>query len=497
VFPTPLFRIESLDVLDTLNLQRRAGFRYSRAEISRNQDAFYRQVDMASRRDKEQLSLYQRKILELNDKIRLFRLIEEAFAATPVRPDHEADDLAAGEERVDKLSVFQPPLAVPTVAPSAEPWQTFAAAWLEARRRTLNGEKPNPATVALSQILAAYADGDAAAFNRGVTDYEQMLAAHPPQHYDASKTRFEAFINQADPLIWSAVLYLAAFVLAALAWLGFSTVLNRAACWLITLTLLVHTAAVIARIYISGRPPVTNLYSSAVFIGWGCVILGLGLEMVYRLGIGNIVASVTGFTSLLVAFFLARKGDTFVVLQAVLDTQFWLATHVTCITLGYATTFMAGFLGIVYLVRGLLTRSLSPQVGRALGRMIYGTVCFAIFFSFVGTVLGGLWADDSWGRFWGWDPKENGALMIVLWNALLLHARWDGMVGDRGLAVLAVGGNLVTAWSWFGVNELGVGLHSYGFTEGVLLALGIFALSQLAVLAAGLLPGKWWLSPPR
>ena len=62
--------------------------------------------------------------------------------------------------------------------------------------------------------------------------------------------------------------------------------------------------------------------------------------------------------------------------------------------------------------------------------MIYGTLCFAIFFSFVGTVLGGLWADDSWGRFWGWDPKENGALIIVLWNALVLHARWDGMV-DR------------------------------------------------------------------
>ena len=103
--------------------------------------------------------------------------------------------------------------------------------------------------------------------------------------------------------------------------------------------------------------------------------------------------------------------------------------------------------------------------------MIYGVICFAALFSFIGTVLGGLWADDSWGRFWGWDPKENGALIIVLWNALILHALWDRMVRDRGLAVLAVAGNIVTAWSWFGVNELGVGLHSYGFTEGVLLAL--------------------------
>ena len=91
-----------------------------------------------------------------------------------------------------------------------------------------------------------------------------------------------------------------------------------------------------------------------------------------------------------------------------------------------------------------------------------------------GTVLGGLWADDSWGRFWGWDPKENGALMIVLWNAVVLHARWGGIIRDRGLAVLAIIGNIVTGWSWFGVNELGVGLHSYGFTEGVLFWLMIF-----------------------
>jgi ABC-type transport system involved in cytochrome c biogenesis permease subunit len=126
--------------------------------------------------------------------------------------------------------------------------------------------------------------------------------------------------------------------------------------------------------------------------------------------------------------------------------------------------------------------------------MIYGILCFALLFSFFGTVLGGLWADDSWGRFWGWDPKENGALIIVLWNALVLHARWGGMVRERGLAVLAIGGNIVTSWSWFGVNELGIGLHSYGFTEGVLLSLGLFAASQLAIIGFGLLPLRWWPS---
>jgi ABC-type transport system involved in cytochrome c biogenesis permease subunit len=236
------------------------------------------------------------------------------------------------------------------------------------------------------------------------------------------------------------------------------------------------------------------LYSSAVFIGWGCVLLGLILEGVFRLGLGNFVAAVAGCVTLLVAQFLALKGDTFTVMQAVLDTQFWLATHVVCIALGYSTTFIAGLLGMLYILLGVCTPSLTPDTGKSITRMTFGAVCFAIFFSFVGTVLGGLWADDSWGRFWGWDPKENGALIIVLWNALVLHARWGGMVKDRGLAILAVGGNIVTCWSWFGVNELGVGLHSYGFTEGVLPTLGAVASAHLLVIGLGQLPPHRWTS---
>ena len=146
------------------------------------------------------------------------------------------------------------------------------------------------------------------------------------------------------------------------------------------------------------------------------------------------------------------------------------------------------------MLRGVFTRSLDEATAGALGRMIYGVVCFATLFSFVGTVLGGIWADQSWGRFWGWDPKENGALIIVVWNAIILHARWGGMVKARGLAALAIFGNIVTAWSWFGVNMLGVGLHSYGFTESAFWWLIIFVMSQLAVIAAAAVPLAKWRS---
>ena len=181
-------------------------------------------------------------------------------------------------------------------------------------------------------------------------------------------------------------------------------------------------------------------------------------------------------------------------MEAVLDTNFWLATHVTCVTLGYTATFLAGFLGILYIILGLFTTVLEKGGSTMLAKMIYGVVCFATLLSFTGTVLGGIWADQSWGRFWGWDPKENGALLIVIWNALILHARWGGLVKQRGMAQLTIGGNIVTSWSWFGTNMLGVGLHSYGFMPAALVWLLVFAVSQLLVIGLGWIPLRHWMS---
>jgi cytochrome c biogenesis factor len=196
--------------------------------------------------------------------------------------------------------------------------------------------------------------------------------------------------------------------------------------------------------------------------------------------------------TLLIAQNLQWDGDSLEMLRAVLDTNIWLATHVVVVTLGYSATFLSGFLGIVYIARGLLTKSFDQETSKSLARMIYGVVCFATLFSFTGTILGGIWADQSWGRFWGWDPKENGALLIVLWNAIILHARWGGYARERGVAALAVFGNIVTSLSWFGVNMLGVGLHSYGFMDHAFGPLMLFIISQLLIVAAAMIPLKYW-----
>ncbi|MGH7955728.1 MAG: cytochrome c biogenesis protein, partial [Opitutaceae bacterium] len=289
-------------------------------------------------------------------------------------------------------------------------------------------------------------------------------------------------------------LYGCALFIGIFSWLAWPQALGRAAFWWVAVAWVVATAGIATRMWLEGRPPVTNLYSSALFVGWGAVGLCLILEHFYRNAIGSVAASVIGFSTLLIAHHLSLTGDTLEMMRAVLDSNFWLATHVIVVTSGYSATFLAGFLALIYIVRGVFTTTLDKVTADSLSRMVYGIVCFATLFSFVGTILGGIWADQSWGRFWGWDPKENGALIIVIWNAIILHARWGGMIKQRGLMCLAVGGNIATAWSWFGTNMLGVGLHSYGFTDAAFVALTAFAISQVVFIGIANLPLGMWRS---
>ena len=342
-------------------------------------------------------------------------------------------------------------------------------------------------------MLDHYRAGNPEAFNRSIIQYEAELGRLAPDSMD--KASVEVLFNRAEPFYACIILYVISFLLAVSSWLGWTAPLGRAAFWVLVLSFAVHTFGLVTRIYLSGRPPVTNLYSSAVFIAWGVLLLAGGLELIFRNGIGTVCAAIMGFLSLIIAHHLSAEGDTMRMLEAVLDTNFWLATHVVIITLGYAATFLAGLLGAIYVIRGVLTKSLGAELGKVLARMTYGVLCAAILFSFVGTVLGGLWADDSWGRFWGWDPKENGAILIVLWNAVVLHGRWGGILRERGVMLAAIFGNVVTAWSWFGTNMLGIGLHSYGFMDSAVFWLGLFVFSQFALIGIGLTPLSSWRSP--
>ncbi len=476
-----------------------------------------KQAGLAAETEPENRNAFQRGIIKLRDVLGLYIQLSntiqaddspdfgkelQAFASV-IQPgikairdkeanrpfnDQDFEHILMFAERYQNLGKLKYAYAIPNPNGPTESdrWQHISQALLSA---VATGILPDPVII-YGRLISAYRSGDMDGFNQVIRDYRQYLERTIP--HEVKRSRLEFFFNQAQPFLQAMVLYLIVFLFAVVSWLKWPKTLGKTAVILLLFAFLLHTAGLATRMYLQGRPPVTNLYSSAIFVGWGAVLLCLFLEHSYRNGIGSVCASAIGFVTLLIAQNLQLDGDTLEMLRAVLDTNVWLATHVVMVTLGYSATFLAGFLGIIYIFRGLLTKSLDETTAKSLGRMMYGIVCFATLFSFVGTILGGIWADQAWGRFWGWDPKENGALLIVIWNAIILHARWGGYARERGIAVMTVFGNIITSLSWFGVNMLGIGMHSYGFMDQAFPVLLAFIVSQLAIISIGMVPQKYW-----
>ena len=502
-----IFVIRNPETLSALGWKPDAGKYFSFREFIPHLQEVQQQAALAEKVDTQLRSPFQRDIVKLFERLTLYHRLSNTLEVTGtvdfkrqidelvqnIHPSPVPMDTGITAEALQNLGFLAETgyfFAIPPFPPNDDPLQ-----WRKMGESLLNfltDGKLHPAVNSWAGMATTYAANDPAGFNRVLDDYSVEMQRDLPRR--AFKARIESIFNQLQPFYSAMVIYVLIFILACASWLVWPETLGRYAFALLVVTFIIHSAGLITRMYLEGRPPVTNLYSSAVFIGWGAVLLGIFLERFFRNGIGSATASIIGFITLLIAHHLSMDGDTMEMMRAVLDTNGWLATHVVCVTLGYASTFLAGFLALTYIVRGVFTSSLDRRTAGSLSRMVYGIVCFATLFSFVGTILGGIWADQSWGRFWGWDPKENGALLIVLWNAIILHARWGGLVRQRGLMVMAVFGNIVTSWSWFGVNMLGIGLHSYGFMESAFPWLTAFCASQLTFMAIGLLPPHLWRS---
>ena len=512
----PVFVVQNAEVLGLFGWEQSDRKYFSFAEFT----PFLRQIDeqgaQSDKLEAVQRSAYQSAILNLRNGLALYQRLKNSIqpedtqnfavelqgfesnvpgAAKAARKRENGEtfdkaklnDVAELIQRYEKLSEMAYILAVPP-GDQNDQWRSIGDSLLH----SVGTGEIHPVVKEYANIGEAYRADDHLVLNQHVDILVNWFAKEQPKA--TKRTSFEFLFNRLQPFSQAMALYVLAFLLACASWLGWSRPLNRSAFYILLLALAIHTFGLFSRMYLQERPPVTNLYSSAIFIGWGAVIVSLILERIFRDGIGAACAGAIGFVTLIIAHHLAGSGDTLEMLQAVLDTNIWLATHVVAITTGYSAMFLAGMLAIIYIVRGVFTRSLKKQTADSLARMTYGVVCFATLFSFVGTVLGGIWADQSWGRFWGWDPKENGAVLIVLWCAIILHARWGGFIRQRGLMIMAIFGNVVTSFSWFGVNMLGVGLHSYGFMQKAFPWLVGFIISQLALMAIAAMPLERWRS---
>ena len=179
-------------------------------------------------------------------------------------------------------------------------------------------------------------------------------------------------------------------------------------------------------------------------------------------------------------------------LEPVLRSNFWLVTHVMTITLSYAAFAIALGIANVTLGHYLLGSTNLPAI-RSLSRVTYKAIQTGVLLLSAGIILGGIWADHSWGRFWGWDPKEVWALVTLLGYLALLHARFAGWIGHRGLAALSVACFSLVVMAWYGVNfVLGAGKHSYGFGGG---GQGyVYAAVALQLLFVGVVLARTWSS---
>jgi len=330
------------------------------------------------------------------------------------------------------------------------------------------------------QVTTSYQEHNAAHWLEATQALASKMSAAPGVRPKALS--LEILYYQWAPLSKSMALYILGFALTLLCISGLRiwSFVRMFTVGTVCAGAFLHALTLATRIYILERPPVGTLYESLLFVSLIAVLFGLFLEWRLRNNLGLLVATLAG-SLLLFASQSFSGDDTMSMLIAVLNTNFWLATHVLCITTGYDFGLVAGIIAHIHLIMRCLGRD--PDKTRQILRGGYGTALIALLFTSLGTILGGIWADQSWCRFWGWDPKENGALLICLWLIWILHGRISQHFHERGFAVALALLNVVIALSWLGVNLLSTGLHSYGFTDKAALSLALFCAAEFSFAA--------------
>ena len=330
----------------------------------------------------------------------------------------------------------------------------------------------------MESYLMARFEKNSLAQNEALRSYKTSLLSYPGERVDFSVLEKESWLNKANLFTISLIFYLLGFILLGVSWMILPDILRNISFASIIVGLLLHTYGIILRMIIMSRPPISTIYETVIFVGFVIVLFSVVIEYIRKDGLGIFLGSISGSLLHYVGFGYAADGDTLEMLVAVLNSNFWLATHVTTIILGYGSSLMAGLIGHLYLIEKIRVPKDSVRL-KSIYNNMFGVTLIALFFTLFGTILGGIWADQSWGRFWGWDPKENGALLIVLWQLMMVHMRLSGLAKPDKFALGMVLNNIIVILAWFGVNLLSVGLHSYGFVSGIAVNIVLFSLFEI------------------
>ncbi len=408
---------------------------------------------------------------ELSAAPELTKLAQEAAAlrqaGQPVSRLHsEAQTVLGRVQLFDALSSTSAYLLAPP-----PPGSKAGGAWLSIEKLVTSypAEKAGPILQDLRGLNVAATEGNDTDFAAAAARLQTDLRALNPEVYppdtvidrELSYHRLKPF----DTAMW---LFAAAVVLLAAGTRhGWRHWLSRGGVALTVVGFGFLVYGLTLRVLIAGRAPVTNMYESVVWVSMGTVLFGLLFYAVYRNRLMLLSALPVSFLCLLLVRSLpVAMPSRLDPLVPVLRDNFWLTVHVLTITLSYAAFALAlGFAHVVlwHYIRNPATAPAMRQLHTWLYRMMFvGLILLA-----AGTILGGVWANYSWGRFWGWDPKETWALIALLMYVVAIHGKMAGWWGDFGIAVAAIVNFAGIIMAWYGVNYiLGAGLHSYGFGVG-------------------------------
>ncbi len=520
-----VFRINNIDVVYTLGLEPTRNNRYTFAQLAPAISKLSQQAEAAMKIEEKQRTPVESELIRVANNLSLYVGLMNSFLFTEPNPDFQVSDPAVAAHlglppqdgpysfmeiraHMGQLAPLVQPLMgggqgkdpstwspeqkaafqlfqnftnwseqyrdfpIPIIPPAGNRAEMWMSPWGLVARPNLD-PGTMAAVTALQAMDSAFVAGQPAKFDRAVNALVGFIEARGGVAIKPWRLHLEIFYNALDPFYRAKILYGLAILGSLLAMMVWRKWLSVPSLALLVCGALLEAVGIGLRVVISGRAPVSNLFETFLFVSFIGALLGIALELFHRKGFGTLVGSITGFLVLLISSRYNTDGDTIGVLVAVLNSNFWLSTHVITISLGYAGCCIAGVIGHLYLMQTAVNPAAKEKLD-GLSRMTYAMLAFGLLFAFIGTILGGIWADQSWGRFWGWDPKENGALLIVLWGTILFHAKLGKMIGPLGMAVGSVLGIVVVMMAWFGINLLGVGLHSYGFTSGVANSLAVY-----------------------
>jgi cytochrome c-type biogenesis protein CcsB len=346
---------------------------------------------------------------------------------------------------------------------------------------------------AFKDVLSSYNDNNSADFSGATRDLSQVLLQIGGKDYASpSRMSLETQFNALKPFRWAWIIHLAAALLIGFSFF-FKSPKQTKSLWTPSLPGLVvfiigigfSLYGFILRCVIAGRPPVSNMYESLIWVTFGMTVFALVFELIFRVRFFILAGSILAVVGFILADNVPTVLDSSIQpIEPVLRSNFWLTIHVLTITLSYAAFLLS--LGIGHVCLWFLWfRGKDKEALQKFTKLLYRVVQVGVVLLAAGTILGGVWANYSWGRFWGWDPKETWALIALLGYVAILHGRLAGWLRETGFTIGVVSAFLGVLMAWYGVNfVLGVGLHSYGFSKGGLPYVISFVLAEIILVTA-------------